>query len=51
MRAVRARVATGEERDRLWATVREHSGYGDMDGYARRRSGQTAVVVLEPRDQ
>jgi F420H(2)-dependent quinone reductase len=49
-RAVRARAAIGEERDRLWAKVREHRGYGDMDGYARRRPGTTAVVVLEPRD-
>lgn len=50
-RAVRARAAIGEERERLWARVREHSGYGDMDGYARRRSGETAVVVLEARDR
>lgn len=48
-RAVRARMALGEERDRLWARVREHRGYGDMDVYALRRSGETAVVVLEPR--
>ena len=48
-RAVRARMALGEERDRLWASVREHRGYGDMDAYAVRRSGETAVVVLEPR--
>ena len=48
---VRARAAAGEERNRLWATVKEHRGYGDMDGYAVRRSGETAVVVLEPRDQ
>jgi deazaflavin-dependent oxidoreductase (nitroreductase family) len=49
MRAVRARAAVGEERDRLWAAVGEYSGYGDLDAFARRRSGQTAVVVLEPR--
>jgi F420H(2)-dependent quinone reductase len=48
-RRVRARAATGEERDRLWAKVGEHSGYGDLDAFARRREGQTAVVVLEPR--
>ena len=48
-RAVHARNAVGEERDRLWAKVKEHSGYGDMDGYAVRRTGETAVVVLEPR--
>ena len=49
-RSVRARAALGQERERLWSMVREHRGYGDMDGYSRRRSGETAVVVLEPRD-
>jgi F420H(2)-dependent quinone reductase len=49
-RQVRAREATGEERDRLWTLVQSHSGYGDVDGFARRRS-QTAVVVLEPRSE
>ena len=48
-RAVRARAATGQERDRLWNEVGKHSGYGDLDAFAVRRSGQTAVVVLEPR--
>jgi deazaflavin-dependent oxidoreductase (nitroreductase family) len=48
-RRVRARAEVGEERDRLWTKVREHRGYGDIDGYARRRAGETAVVVLEPR--
>ena len=48
-RDVRARAATGAERAGLWAKVGLHSGYGDLDGFARRRSGQTAVVVLEPR--
>ncbi len=48
-RAVLARAAVGEERDRLWARVREHRGYGDLDGFATRRSNETAVVVLEPR--
>jgi len=49
-RAVRARVASGEERNRLWAKVGEHSGYGsDLDAFARRRANETAVVVLEPR--
>ncbi len=47
-RAVHAREATGEERERLWTLLQTHSGYGDLDGFARRRS-QTAVVVLEPR--
>jgi deazaflavin-dependent oxidoreductase (nitroreductase family) len=49
-RAVRARAAAGEERDRLWATFHDYSGWGDdIDALATRRSGQTAVVVLEPR--
>jgi F420H(2)-dependent quinone reductase len=49
-RAVRARAAAGEERNRLWAKFRDYPGWGDdMDGLATRRSGETAVVVLEPR--
>jgi F420H(2)-dependent quinone reductase len=46
-RPVRARRATGEERDRLWqrwATVNK-----DLDAYAGRRSTETPVIVLEPR--
>ena len=49
-RAVRARAATGEERERLWATFRDYPGWGDdIDGLAARRPTPTAVVVLEPR--
>jgi deazaflavin-dependent oxidoreductase (nitroreductase family) len=49
-RAVRARVAIGEERDRLWATFREYPGWGDdIAALAARRPTETAVVVLEPR--
>ena len=49
-RAVRARAAAGEERARLWAQMRDYSGYGDdVDSYATLRSSETAVVVLEPR--
>ena len=49
-RAVRARAATGEERERLWGRFADFPGWGDdIDGLATRRSGQTAVVVLEPR--
>ena len=51
IRAVRARPAVGAERERLWTAVGEYSGYGDLDGFARRRSGETAVVVLEPRER
>jgi len=45
-RAVRGRAAEGEERSRLWAKWREFGD--DVDGYAIRRPGGTAVVVLEP---
>jgi deazaflavin-dependent oxidoreductase (nitroreductase family) len=49
-RAVRARPAVGEERDRLWATFADYPGWGDdIDGLAGRRGRQTAVVVFEPR--
>jgi len=49
-RAIRARAAVGEERTRLWAKVSQVSGYGnDLNAYARLRSSETAVVVLEPR--
>ncbi|MGY1601707.1 nitroreductase/quinone reductase family protein [Geodermatophilus sp. SYSU D00815] len=47
-RPVRARAATGEERDRLWQRWRAVDP--DLDGYAGRRSTETPVVVLEPRD-
>ena len=46
-RPVRARVADGEERARLWAKL---SFVGrDIDAYAALRSRETAVVILEPR--
>ena len=46
-RAVRARVAEGEERARLWALmVSVYSGY---EGYRRRTEREIPVVVLEPR--
>jgi deazaflavin-dependent oxidoreductase (nitroreductase family) len=45
-RAVRARAAVGEERERLWARFREFGD--DPDDYAYRRPGRTEVVVLEP---
>ena len=44
---VRARAAAGEERDRLWARWREVDE--QLDGFAARRPGPTAVVVLEPQ--
>jgi deazaflavin-dependent oxidoreductase (nitroreductase family) len=47
-RPVHARVAEGEERERLWAkAVRV---YRDYESYAARSKGRTIpVVVLEPR--
>jgi deazaflavin-dependent oxidoreductase (nitroreductase family) len=49
-RVVRARAAEGEERARLWDSLRHLSGYGsDLDAYARLRASETAVVVLEPQ--
>lgn len=48
VRAVRARAARGEERDRLWA--RWHDFSDQYDAWAALRSRETAVVVLEPRD-
>jgi hypothetical protein len=39
---VRARSAAGAERERLWAL------FPGAERYAVRRSGETAVVVLEP---
>ena len=50
-RLVRARAATGAERDRLWATFAEYPGWGDDLAAlsAHRGDRDTAVVVLEPR--
>jgi deazaflavin-dependent oxidoreductase (nitroreductase family) len=46
-RPVHARAANPDERPRLWAEwARYDKG---LDGYAGRRSRETAVVVLEPR--
>lgn len=49
-RAVRARSATGDERDRLWARFADFPGWGaDIDALATRRPTDTTVVVFEPR--
>ena len=49
-RRVRARAATGAERDRLWADFENYPGWGNnLDGLAARRANETAVIVLEPR--
>ena len=48
-RPVRARAATGAERDRLWVRFAVFPGWGgDIAALATRRSTETAVVVLEP---
>ena len=46
--AMRARAATGEERERLWDRWRTYSQPGQLDGWASRRPSETAVVILEP---
>jgi len=46
-RQVRARAATGDERARLWSEIEARNA--NLDGYASRRSRETAVVVFEPR--
>jgi deazaflavin-dependent oxidoreductase (nitroreductase family) len=49
-RDVRARAATGTERERLWATFDEYPGWGsDLGALASHRPGETAIVVLEPK--
>ena len=49
-RSVRGRAAMGEERARLWAAFRDYKGWGtDIGAFAKRRSRETSVVVLEPR--
>ena len=47
-RPVRALPVGGEERDRLWR--RWAAVEPQLDGYAGRRSTETPVIVLEPRD-
>jgi deazaflavin-dependent oxidoreductase (nitroreductase family) len=48
-RAVRGRAADGEERERLLDRFRDYQGWGDLDAFTTLRSGDTSVVVLEPR--
>jgi deazaflavin-dependent oxidoreductase (nitroreductase family) len=47
-RQVHARRARGRERERLWSRWAEIDK--NLDAYAARRPGETAVVVLEPRE-
>jgi deazaflavin-dependent oxidoreductase (nitroreductase family) len=48
-RAVHARAADKDERPRLWARWAVLDK--DLDGYAARRSRETAVVILSPRPE
>jgi deazaflavin-dependent oxidoreductase (nitroreductase family) len=48
-RAVHARAADKDERPRLWAMQGTYDK--DLDAYAARRSGETAVVILSPRPE
>jgi deazaflavin-dependent oxidoreductase (nitroreductase family) len=48
-RLVRARVAKGDERSRLWGRWREIDA--KLDAYAALRSYETAVVILESRPE
>ncbi|MEO8510026.1 MAG: nitroreductase/quinone reductase family protein [Chloroflexota bacterium] len=45
---VHGRAATTEERPRLWSRWGEYNGE-NLEAWASRRPGETAVVVLEPR--
>jgi deazaflavin-dependent oxidoreductase (nitroreductase family) len=46
-RSVRARVAEGEERERLWHSMNEQ--YGGFDAYRDRTARDIRLFVLEPR--
>ncbi len=46
-RRVRARVAEGEERDRLWQLM--VGVYGGYESYRQRTEREIPLVVLEPR--
>jgi hypothetical protein len=50
-REVRARSASGTERERLWAAFDDYPGWGaDIDALAAHRPGETAIVVFEPKE-
>lgn len=46
-RAVRARVANEDEHARLWAQL-DGGPWGNIEGYATRRSRETPIVILQP---
>jgi deazaflavin-dependent oxidoreductase (nitroreductase family) len=48
-RAVHARAADKDERPRLWARWATYDK--DLEGFAARRSRETAVVILSPRPE
>lgn len=48
-RLVHGRAATPEERPRLWSRWAEYDGEEKLASWASRRSRETAVVILEPR--
>ena len=46
-RPMRARVTSGDERDRIWSEIiRTHTNYA---GYQRRTTREIPVIVLDPR--
>jgi deazaflavin-dependent oxidoreductase (nitroreductase family) len=48
-RKVRAHIAEGAERERLWNGLSRYRGWGeDLDALASQRGRETTVVVLEP---
>jgi deazaflavin-dependent oxidoreductase (nitroreductase family) len=48
-RVVRARAASGAERERLWAGFSDYPGWGDdLDALASGRPTKRAVIVFEP---
>ena len=47
-RAVRTRVASPDERARLWPKV--VAAYGGYEGYQQRTDREIPLVILEPRD-
>jgi F420H(2)-dependent quinone reductase len=49
-RAVHGRAATPDERPRLWAKWGEYDGEENLKSWSARRPGETAVVILEPRE-
>ncbi len=50
-RTVIARVAVGEERDRLWTRFEEFPGWGDdLDTRTQQRTSATPVVVFETKE-